>query len=362
MNASRKQLFFQWAVIITGAAAGVLGPLLQYFGNPKNMGFCIACMERDIVGALGLHRAAVVQFMRPEIPGIVLGALLAALVFREFRGRTGSAPIIRFTLGISTMIGALVFLGCPWRGLLRLSGGDWTAIAGLAGLAVGIRIGIQFLRSGYDLGRSYKSLGLTGWVLPLLAAGMAALSFAPVRFSEGGAIFASTEGAGAAHAPVIISLIAGLIIGFLAQRSRFCTIGSFRDLFLMRDMYLMRGVIAFVVVAAVSNVILGQFKPGMSGQTIAHTMHLWNFGGLLLVGLASTLGGGCPARQLVLSGEGDADAGIYVLGMFAGAGLAHNMAMASTPAGVAAFGPVAVIFGLVICLAIGFVMKERTAK
>lgn len=362
MNASRKQFFFQWAVIVTGAAAGVLGPLLQYFGNPKNMGFCIACMERDIVGALGLHRAAVVQYMRPEIPGIVLGALLAALVFREFRGRTGSAPIIRFMLGVFTMLGALVFLGCPWRGLLRLAGGDGTAIGGLSGLAVGVWIGIQFLRSGYDLGRSHKSPGLTGWVLPLLAVGTTVLVFAPIRFAEGGPIFASIEGPGAAHAPVIISLIAGLIIGFLAQRSRFCTIGSFRDLFLMRDMYLMRGVIAFVVVAGVANVILGQFKPGIAGQPIAHTMHLWNFGGLLLVGLASTLGGGCPARQLVLSGEGDGDAAIFVLGMVAGAGLAHNMAMASTPAGVSTFGPMAVILGLVACMAIGFTMRERTAK
>lgn len=362
MNASRKQFFFQWAVILTGAAAGVLGPLLQRFGNPGNMGFCIACMERDIVGALGLHRAAPVQYLRPEIPGIVLGALLAALIFREFRGRTGSAPIVRFILGVLTMTGALVFLGCPWRGLLRLSGGDWTAVAGLAGLAAGVWIGIQFLRSGYDLGRSYKSPGFTGWVLPLLAAGLLGLILLPIRFADGGAVFSSTEGPGAARAPIIISLTAGLIIGFLAQRSRFCTIGSFRDLFLMRDMYLMRGVIAFAVVAAVTNVILGQFRPGIAGQPIAHTMHLWNFAGLLLVGLASTLGGGCPARQLVLSAEGDGDAAVFVLGMLAGAALAHNMATASTPAGVSAFGPAAVILGLVVCLTIGLTMRERTAK
>lgn len=361
MKASKKQ-FFQWAVIITGAAAGVLGPLLQHFGNPRNMGLCIACMERDIVGALGLHRATPVQYIRPEIPGIVLGALLGALVFREFRGRTGSAPVIRFALGVFTMVGALVFLGCPWRGLLRLAGGDWTAITGLAGLAAGVWIGVRFLKSGYDLGRSYRSPGMTGWALPALAVGLVLLALAPIRFAEGGPIFASVDGPGAAHAPILFSLAAGLMLGFLAQRSRFCTIGSFRDLFLMRDMYLMRGVIAFVVVAAVVNVLLGQFKPGVSGQPVAHTMHLWNFGGLLLVGLASTLGGGCPARQLVLSGEGDADAAVYVLGMFAGAGIAHNLAMASTPAGVSAFGPAAVIVGVAGCLAIGLMMRERMEK
>jgi uncharacterized protein len=87
------------------------------------MGVCVACFERDIAGALGLHRAAVVQYMRPEIIGFVLGALIAAYLFKEFRPRVGSAPIVRFVLGIFAMIGALVFLGCPWRALLRLAGG-----------------------------------------------------------------------------------------------------------------------------------------------------------------------------------------------------------------------------------------------
>lgn len=40
----------------------------------------MACFERDIAGALGLHRAEVVQYIRPEIIGFVLGATLAALV------------------------------------------------------------------------------------------------------------------------------------------------------------------------------------------------------------------------------------------------------------------------------------------
>ena len=56
-----------------------------------------------------------------SLPSVVLG-FLAALVFREFRPRTGSAPVIRFLLGMFAMLGALVFLGCPWRALLRLAG------------------------------------------------------------------------------------------------------------------------------------------------------------------------------------------------------------------------------------------------
>ena len=60
-------------IIATGCIFGLLAVLLQYAGNPGNMGICVACFSRDIAGALGLHRAAVVQYLRPEIPGMVLG-------------------------------------------------------------------------------------------------------------------------------------------------------------------------------------------------------------------------------------------------------------------------------------------------
>ena len=123
----------RWGPIITGIAVGVLAPILVKLGNPGNMGICVACFSRDIAGALGLHRAAAVQYIRPEIIGFVLGSLVAALIFREFKPRTGSAPVVRFLLGMFAMIGALVFLGCPWRAYLRLAGGDWNAIFGIAG-------------------------------------------------------------------------------------------------------------------------------------------------------------------------------------------------------------------------------------
>ena len=73
----------------------------------------------------------------------------------------------------------------------------------------------------------------------------------------------------------------GLLIGFLAQRSRFCTVGAVRDLILLRDTHLFNGVVALVVAAFLTNLVLGQFKPGFAGQPIAHTDALWNFGGMV---------------------------------------------------------------------------------
>ncbi|MCX5848165.1 MAG: YedE family putative selenium transporter [Deltaproteobacteria bacterium] len=346
-------------IIIVGAIIGIGAALLQYLGNPPNMGICVACMERDIAGALGLHRADIVQYLRPEIMGLLLGAFVAALFAGEYKPRGGSSPLIRFFLGIFAMIGALVFLGCPWRAILRLAGGDGNAILGILGLITGIFIGIQFLKRGFSLGRSYSQARASGWIMPGLMIGLLLLLIFKVSFAEGGPVFFSVKGPGSLHAPILISLAAGLIIGALAQRSRFCTMGAFRDVMLTKDFHLISGVLSLLVFAFAANLIFGQFHPGFEGQPIAHTNHVWNFLGMTLAGLAFALAGGCPGRQLFLSGEGDADAGVFVLGMIVGAGVAHNFALASSPKGVAALGPTAVVIGLVFCVIIGFTMIER---
>ena len=348
-------------IISVGGVIGVLAALLQYWGNPANMGICVACFERDLAGALGLHRAEVVQYLRPEIIGFVLGALLSAYLFKEFRPRAGSAPIVRFILGVFAMIGALVFLGCPWRAVLRLAGGDGNAILGLAGLATGIGIGAFFLKNGYNLGRAQKTYPSVGWLMPLVMIGfLLLLLFNPQVVGEpkSGVLFFSVKGPGAAHAPLAVSLFAGLVIGVLAQRSRFCTMGAIRDLLLFRQTHLMSGFLALLVVAFAANLVLGQFKPGFSDQPVAHTMQVWNFAGMVLAGLAFALAGGCPGRQLFMAGEGDGDAAVFICGMLVGAAFAHNFGLASSPAGVGPHGIAAVVVGLAVCLFIGFTMRK----
>ncbi len=354
----------RWGIISVGAFIGVFAQLLQRWGNPANMGICVACFERDIAGALGLHRSAVVQYMRPEIIGFVLGSLIAAYAFKEFRSRVGSAPIVRFVLGAFAMIGALVFLGCPWRAALRLAGGDGNAIFGLLGLIGGIWIGTRFLRSNFNLGRSQATHTSVGWLLPLTMLGFLALVFIfpPVDGQEkSGVLFYSIKGPGSMYAPILVSLAIGLGIGFLAQRSRFCTMGAWRDLILFRQTHLLSGFLSLVVFAFVTNLILGQFNPGFENQPVAHTMSIWNFGGMLLAGLAFSLAGGCPGRQLFLAGEGDGDAAVFVIGMIVGAGIAHNFGLASSPQGIGPHGIAGVITGLLVCLFIGFTMRKQAA-
>ncbi len=359
-------------IILVGVVIGILGPVLQHFGNPKNMGICVACFERDTVGALGLHRAAAVQYIRPEIIGFVIGAFIAAMLFGEFRARGGSAPIVRFILGFCAMIGALAFLGCPWRAWFRLAGGDMNGLVGLIALAVGILIGIAFLKSGFSLGRSHTNpKKISGFAFPFLMLCLLALAILQPRFGADGAgpIFNSESGPGSMHAPLLLSLCAGLLIGFLAQRTRFCSVGAIRDVVLFKDSYLISGLLALGVAAFITNLILGQFKLGYAGMPISHSNLLWNVMGMILAGLAYTLAGGCAGRQLFLSGEGDMDAGVFVLGMFTGAAFSHNFGLAGsadsvtdgvvTVGGISANGQIAVILCLVVCLVIGFTMREK---
>lgn len=336
-------------VVLTGVAVGALAIILTALGNPANMGYCIACFLRDIGGSLGLHRAAPVQYLRPEITGLGLGAMFIAMRNGEFRVRGGANPLLRFILGFVMMIGALAFLGCPLRMVLRLAGGDLNALVGLAGFAVGIYGGILALKSGYNPGRSSSQTRGTGFIFPaFLVAIFVGLIFRPDF------LFFSEAGPGSMTAPILIALAAGLVVGIMAQRSRLCMAGGIRDLILIKDPHLLWGFIGIFATALVGNLVIRNFNLGFANQPIAHTAHVWNFLGLAVVGFAAILAGGCPLRQLVLAGEGDTDGVITVVGMVAGAAFAHNFGLAGSAAGVEVAGRIAVVLCLIVLVLIGF--------
>lgn len=359
----RKNLFATTpGIIVVGAVIGLIAVWLQKLGNPANMGICVACFERDVAGGLGLHRAAIVQYLRPEIMGLVLGSLAAAIATREFKPRGGSAPIVRFVLGMIAAMGALVFLGCPWRAILRLAGGDGNAILGLAGLATGIWFGTLFFKRGYSLGRSNSQSVVSGAIFPVIVVCLLLLYLIFPQIPDqpqSGPLFYSVKGPGSQHAPFIASLGLAFIIGIFAQRSRFCTMGAFRDLFLFRYTHLFLGLAAMFAAAFIANALTGGLKFGFEGQPVAHSDFLWNYLGMVTAGLAFALAGGCPGRQLFMAGEGDSDAGIFALGMLVGAAMAHNLGTASSGTGIGVYGMQATIIGFVVCLIIGFVHSKK---
>ncbi len=343
-------------IVITGLIVGAFAVILTANGNPANMGFCIACFLRDTAGALGLHGAAVVQYVRPETIGLVLGSFLMSVATKEFSAKGGSSPMTRFVLGGFVMIGALMFLGCPLRMVLRIAGGDLNAVIGLIGFIAGILGGIFFLKKGFTLKRAYSQNRLEGTWLPIIS-----LALLAVLVLVPSILIFSTEGPGSKHAPLFLALAAGLVVGALAQKTRLCMVGGIRDAVLFKDFYLLYGFIAIIVATLIGNIALGSFNLGFEGQPVAYNDGLWNFLGMALVGLASALLGGCPLRQLILAGTGNSDSAITVMGMVTGAAFCHNFGLASSANGPTPAGKIAVIIGfVVVCVvAVANLRKEN---
>ena len=353
-----------WKLALSGVVIGLLVMLLAMSGNPANMAICVACFIRDAAGALKLHTAAPVQYFRPEIVGFVCGSFLISMATKEYRSTAGSAPMVRFLLGAVMMIGALVFLGCPLRMVLRMSAGDLNAYVALIGFAGGVATGSCFLKKGFSLGRAYETKPLSGAVLPVLLAALLVIGVAT------GAYAASTEGPGSKHAPLLLALMVALVIGALAQKSRMCFAGSIRDVILMKNFDLLSIIAALFVVMTIYNIATGNFHLSFSGQPIAHSQHLWNILGMYVVGFAAVLAGGCPLRQLILAGQGSSDSAVTFLGMLLGAAFAHNFNLvgsaakaatatdAAVPGGPAIPGKIAVI----VCIVLLFVIAATNLR
>lgn len=357
-----------WWVVVSGVCVGIASLVLTLLGNPKNMGFCIACFERDIAGALSLHSAAKVQYLRPEIMGIILGAFIIALITKEFKPKAGSSPATRFVLGAVVMIGALAFLGCPLRMVIRIGGGDVNAMIALLGFVLGVFIGTLFLKRGFNLKRAYQAPLAEGYTMPAIALALVVVGLtAPV------AIKMSVEGPGSMHAPFLIALAIALVVGALAQKSRLCMVGGVRDAILFGDFKLLYGFVAIIVTIIIGNLIMGNFNLSMYSQPIAHSSTLWNVLGMMVVGWGSVLLGGCPLRQLVLAGEGNGDCTVTVFGMIIGAAMSHNFGWAGNPdstnelgeyivGGISNGGKIAVVVCIAIVLVVSLVNSKKEAK
>ncbi len=385
---AKQKAIGSWAWVVGGAGLliGAVAAWLVSQGNPGNMGLCIACFWRDTMGFFGgaTFNMGGVAYIRPEIVGLILGATVAAVAGREFRPRGGSSTALRFVLGFIFMVAALIFLGCTVRAWLRLGGGDLNALWGVAGIVAGVGIGSVLLKGGFNLGRAKRLPAPVGIIGPIIAgvllvlAILAVVGLKPAFFTEtpkgakstaekavisadgevlkpegakmvdgaivssDGAVISSKESVaaakpmpGASRAPFVISILAGLGLGVVAQRSRFCSIGGIRDVILVQRYELLFGVIGLVIGVLVVNMLLGQFKLGFEGQPGAHTDALGNLASMTVAGLAAVLLGGCPFRQVIMTGEGDADALSAVAGMGAGALFAHGLGTVSTAAGLA---------------------------
>ena len=124
----------------------------------------------------------------------------------------------------------------------------------------------------------------------------------------------------------VATLLIGVVLGYLGQRSRMCFIGGVRDFILVGDAYLLKGLLAFGLTAWVAFPLVGLFvgahPAAAAGVSDVVTLVLTIAGGFG-VGFVSTLANGCPFRQHVLAAQGVRSSIAYLAGFFAGAVIFH---------------------------------------
>lgn len=137
----------------------------------------------------------------------------------------------------------------------------------------------------------------------------------------------------------IIIFIFGLIIGYLAQRSGFCTIAGIRDLLLFKHTRLFLGYLTLISAAFLSYLLFWLIIPvafpnfywaasqanpfiPMPGApehlTVSSYIILAVIGGFGM-GFIGVLLGGCPIRQTVMAGEGNIKSIFFIIGLVLGA-------------------------------------------
>jgi hypothetical protein len=122
----------------------------------------------------------------------------------------------------------------------------------------------------------------------------------------------------------LASLGLGVVVGYLGQRSRMCSIGGLRDFVLVRDTALLRGAGALLVTAWLSFGIV-RLISGSDGKTgliaagttpSAFTAVVAIAVGAIVLGFVATLSGACPLRQHVLAGQGRVGAWSFLAGFY----------------------------------------------
>lgn len=283
---------------------------------------------------------------RPEVVGVIGGALAFRVLRGGFAARSGSHAVTRFTLGVLMAFAALVFLGCPFRLLQRVGGGDLNAVLGLVGLVAGVRMGMVFEHRGYSVGKTQVTAPAVGLLGPLLAAGVLVL------FLIGGKLQGPGPGAldGPAHAPWFVALAIALGAGAALSATGFCAVLAARQVF-RSQRRMLAGAALLIAAYAVTLLLAGKLHVGFADQPIAHGEWLWNVLAPALLGLTGVLAGGCPVRQLVMAGEGNGDAFVTVAGLLVGGALAHNLGVVSSTNGTTPAGQLAVVAGFVFAVA-----------
>jgi uncharacterized membrane protein YedE/YeeE len=239
--------------------------------------------------------------------GVIAGALVAALLSREFAVRVpAGGELAKGAVGGALLgVGAMLALGCNIGGFLSaVSALSLSGLAMMLGLGAGAFLGLRYLlwelehRPGWSSGpsRIFLARRVEGTSRQPLVGGvlLAALLLVPFLYSQQG------------HGARGLFLLFGAAFGVVFQRSRLCLVRAFREPFMTGDAEHTRAAALTVVVSTLGFAILKFTDLKDRGEWVFPAAGAGALLGGLVFGVGMVLAGGCGAGSIWRMGEGQA--------------------------------------------------------
>jgi uncharacterized membrane protein YedE/YeeE len=233
--------------------------------------------------------------------GLLLGALVSALMSRQFKVRR--APLLEYLKGLVAGIlmgtGAVLAAGCNVGGFYSALGMlDTSGAAMMAGMLIGSLIGLRYLlwemehmpqrtiaekppRSGF-----VKVQPILGGAIIVLIVLTFYLYGALDKTELGGLIFF------------------GFLIGLIMHRSRFCFVRAFRCPFMTGDAEMVKVVAMSLVIYAMGSAVIKWSWVQDPAMGVMHHFWFGSFVGGIVFGVGMLIAGGCATSTLWRMGEG----------------------------------------------------------
>jgi hypothetical protein len=329
-----------WPVIPAALLVGTLNVFLFAFDRPwtvsdgfRNWGDwlfqLLGIVHRpDLISPL-LYSGSILNL------GLLLGALAAALLSREFAVRTASVgELVRGGVGGLLMgTGSVLAFGCN-------IGGFFSALSALSlgGLAMMIGLGVgAFLGTRYLFWETRKMLRVSSNEFqspqepPQLTPPVSALGLQPLI---GLLIFFTLIGVASfyrrlGYTPQAAFLLFGVAFGVVFQRSRFCLVRAFREPFMSGEGEHTRAAALALTLSMIGFSILKATDLKDATEWVFPSFWLGALSGGSLFGAGMVIAGGCGAGSIWRAGQGQVKLWVAVF-FFAVGASAMRMALART--------------------------------
>jgi uncharacterized membrane protein YedE/YeeE len=236
--------------------------------------------------------------------GVVAGALIAALLSREFAVRVPArGELIKGAFGgVLLGAGAMLALGCNIGGFFSaVSALSLSGLGMMLGLGAGAFLGLRYLmwemehRPSWSSGRARVLLSPREGTSrqPLVGVALlAALLALPFLYSQQG------------HGARGLFLLFGAAFGVVFQRSRLCLVRAFREPFMTGDAEHTRAGALAIVIAMLGFTILKFTDLKDKGEWVFPAAGAGALLGGLIFGIGMVLAGGCGVGTIWRMGEG----------------------------------------------------------